>query len=240
MKSRFLLLLAFATPAAFAQTTSMMPEGSHDIYVGALATIGPRTEGSKEQWAMVVPNFSVRWSNGVFVQGLQAGIDLSSTPTFQYGPTLALGYRAPRADAPGSSGNWGLDPGAFISYSLAHNIGLSSSLNYGQGADGRCLLLHLGANYSLPLSAHQGLQLSTGVNVADHAYMRSYFSTRNYDASAGVKNAFLGAGWHVELNNKYRWFTGVTVTRLADKAALSPIVEERNGVRVSTGLSYHF
>jgi outer membrane scaffolding protein for murein synthesis (MipA/OmpV family) len=32
----------------------------------------------------------------------------------------------------------------------------------------------------------------------------------------------------------------VNLTRLADKAALSPIVEDRNGVRVSTGLSYHF
>lgn len=240
MKSCFLLLLACATPAVFGQTAAMMPEGSHDTYVGALATIGPRTQGSSKQQLLVLPNFSVNWSNGVFVQGLSAGIDLSSDPTLHYGPTLGIGRRAPRADAPGSNGTWGLDPGAFINYSLAHNIQLSSSLNYGDGNDGRGLQLNLGASYSMPLAAHHTLLLFTGVNVADHAYMKSYFSTRNYDAAAGVKNAYLGATWNVQLSNKYRLFTSVNLTRLADKAALSPIIEDRNGVRVSTGLSYHF
>lgn len=32
----------------------------------------------------------------------------------------------------------------------------------------------------------------------------------------------------------------VGATRLADKAAMSPIIADRNVVRVSTGLSYHF
>lgn len=240
MKYCIPLLLACATPAVFAQTAAMMPEGSRDTYAGALATVGPRTQGSREQQFIVVPNFSVNWSNGVFVQGLGAGIDLSSNPTIHYGPTLGLGQRAPRADAPGAHSTWGLNPGGFVSYSLAHNVQLSSSLNYGGGNDGRGLQLNLGASYSMPLAAHQTLLLYTGVNVADHAYMKSYFSARNYDAAAGVKNVYLGANWSVQLNNKYRLFTGVNLTRLANKAALSPIVEDRNGVRVSTGLSYHF
>lgn len=240
MKSCFLLLLDCAAPAVFAQTAAMMPEGSRDTEVGALATIGPRTQGGRQQQFIVVPNFSVNWSNGVFLRGLGAGIDLSGDPTLYYGATLGLGQRAPRADAPGAHSTWALNPGAFIGYSLAHNVQLSSSLYYGAGNDGRGLQLNLGASYSMPLAAHQTLLLFTGVNLADHAYMRSYFSTRNYDASAGVKNVALGANWTVQLNNKYRLFTGVTLTRLADKAALSPIVEERNGVRVSTGLNYHF
>lgn len=240
MKSCILLLLACATPTVFAQTAAMIPEGSHDTYVGVLATVGPRTQGSSRQQSLVLPNFSVNWSNGVFLQGLGAGIDLSSDPTMRYGPTLGIGQRAPRADGPGAHSTWGLNPGAFISYSLAHNVQLSSSLNYGGGNDGRGLQLNLGASYSMPLTAHQSLQLYTGVNVADHAYMKSYFSTRNYDASAGVKNVVLGATWNVQLNNKYRLFSGVSLSRLADKAALSPIVEERNGARVSAGLSYHF
>lgn len=240
MKSRFLLLFALVAPTAFAQTAAMMPEGSHDTYVGALVTVGPRTEGSKQQQLLVVPNFSINWSNGVFVEGLRAGIDLSSDPTIHYGPTLAVGRRAPRADVPGSSASWGLDPGMFIRYALAHNIQLSSSLSYGEGHDGRGTVMRLGASYSVPLSAHQALQLYTGVNLADHAYMQSYFSTRNYDAAAGVKNAYLGANWSVQINNKYRLFSAVSLTRLADKAALSPVVEERNGARVSAGVSYHF
>lgn len=240
MKSCLLLLLACATPAVFAQNGAMMPEGSRDTSVGALATIGPRSQGSRAQQFIVVPNFSVNWSNGVFLHGLGAGVDLSGDPSIHYGPTLGLGLRAPRADAPGAHTTWSLNPGAFIHYSLAHNIQLSSTLNYGAGNDGRGLQLNLGASYSMPLAAHQTLQLFTGVNLADHDYMKSYFSTRNYDAAAGVKNVAVGANWNVQLNNKYRLFTGVNLTRLADKAALSPIVQERNGVRVSTGLSYHF
>ena len=49
MKSRFLLLLTCAAPAVLAQTIAMMPEGSHDTYLGALTTIGPRADGSSLQ-----------------------------------------------------------------------------------------------------------------------------------------------------------------------------------------------
>lgn len=240
MKSRFLLLLACAAPAAFAQSNSLMPEGSHDIYVGALTTIGPRAEGSSQQSVLVVPNFSVAWSNGAFLQGQRAGIDLSGDRALHYGPILGFARRAPRADSPGSRGSWGVDPGVFVSYALAHNISLSSALEYGETYHARGLLLRLGASYGMPLSAHQSLQLSAGVNLADHRYMQSYFSARNYDAPGGLKNAYLGAHWGIQLNNKYRLQSGVQLTRLADKAALSPIVEERNGVRLSTALSYHF
>ena len=44
----------------------------------------------------------------------------------------------------------------------------------------------------------------------------------------------------IQLNNKYRLLSGVHLTRLADQATLSPIVEERKGVRLSTALSYHY
>jgi outer membrane scaffolding protein for murein synthesis (MipA/OmpV family) len=239
MKFRFLLLLAGAAPAVHAQTNAIMPEGSHDTYIGALATIGPRAEGSSRQSVLVVPNFSVAWSNGAFLQGTRAGFDLSGDRTLHYGPLFGFARRAPRADAPGSRGSWGVDPGAFVSYALAHNISLNSSLEYGE-ANGTGLLLRLGASYGVPLSAHQSLQLSTGVNLADHRYMQSYFSTRNYDAQGGLKNAYLGANWSVQLNNKYRLLSGVHLTRLADKAGLSPIVEQRNGVRLTTALSYHY
>ncbi|MDL2357779.1 MAG: MipA/OmpV family protein [Pseudomonadota bacterium] len=243
MTSRFLFLLALAAsaaPAAFAQTAAMMPEGSHDTYIGALATIGPRTEGSKQQVMLVVPNFSVNWSNGVFLEGLRAGVDLSNDPTLHYGPTLGLGRRAPRADVPGSSASWSVDPGVYVRYALAHNLQLSSSLDYGGGHDGRGLVMRLGASFRMPLTSHQALQVYTGANLADHAYMQSYFSTRNYDAAAGLKNVYLGANWNIQLSNKFRMFSGVSLTRLADKPGLSPIVEERNGARVSVGVSYHY
>jgi outer membrane protein len=37
-----------------------------------------------------LPVLQVEWSNGVFVSGMSAGMHLSSSPTVEYGPLLAI------------------------------------------------------------------------------------------------------------------------------------------------------
>jgi outer membrane protein len=243
MKSVLLALMTCACPLlAAAQTTELMPEGSHEASVGLLATVGPAAMGSKEKKLLLAPNFSIRWANGVFVDGLQAGVNLSSDPAMRFGPLVGLGWRKPRGDRAEQKGKWGVDGGAFFSYSLSHQLNFSSSLEYGDGNDGRGVRGELGGSFSTPLAAHHGVSLTAGVHMADAAYMRSYFEPRDHSwkASSGLEDAYAGAFWHAQLSNKFRLDTSVILTQLSHRAASSPLVEERSTTRVSTVLNYHF
>jgi MipA family protein len=112
----FVLAVACACGAAHAQTpaTNPMPDGSRDMYVGLGAQYAPRYEGAQERRTTAMPMLQVQWSNGVFISGMSMGMHLSESPSFEYGPLVAL---APGRDSSGtrmfrlgSVGNNGGDP----------------------------------------------------------------------------------------------------------------------------------
>jgi outer membrane protein len=95
------LAMAGACSAAHAQTpaTNPMPDGSRDLYVGLGAQHVPRYEGSSERRTTALPVVQMQWSNGLFVSGMSAGMHLSSSPSVEVGPLVAL---AAGRDASGS------------------------------------------------------------------------------------------------------------------------------------------
>ncbi|MCC2954579.1 MipA/OmpV family protein [Massilia sp. IC2-477] len=106
MKKLFALVLAVSGSAASAQTptTNPMPDGSRDMYAGLGVVSAPRYEGADSRKTSVLPVLQVQWSNGVFISGMSAGMHLSSSPTVEYGPLLAV---HPRRTESGTGGRVG-------------------------------------------------------------------------------------------------------------------------------------
>lgn len=92
MKKLFALVLAVSGSAASAQTptTNPMPDGSRDMYAGLGVVSAPRYEGADSRKTSALPVLQVQWSNGMFISGMSAGMHLSSSPTIEYGPLLAI------------------------------------------------------------------------------------------------------------------------------------------------------
>lgn len=92
MTKPFLIVFCAACSPAWAQTpaTNPMPDGSRDMYVGLGVQSAPRWDGAAQRKVAALPVLQVQWSNGLFVSGLSAGLHLSTDPTVEYGPLLAV------------------------------------------------------------------------------------------------------------------------------------------------------
>lgn len=100
------LALAAACGAASAQTPAVnpMPDGSRDLYLGLGAVSAPRYDGARERRVAALPVLQFEWSNGIFISGMTAGMHLSTAPSLEYGPLLAL---QPRREESGIGGGIG-------------------------------------------------------------------------------------------------------------------------------------
>lgn len=107
MHKILVLVLAGACSAAAAQTpaNNPMPDGSRDTYVGLGVASAPVYEGSAQRRVRALPVVQAAWSNGVFISGLSAGMHLSSGPSLEYGPLLAI---QPRRSESGLAGDVGI------------------------------------------------------------------------------------------------------------------------------------
>jgi MipA family protein len=92
MNKLLFLALSSACATTWAQTpaTNPMPDGSRDMYVGLGVQSAPRWEGTGSRKVSALPVLQVQWSNGLFISGLSAGMHLTDSPTFEYGPLVAV------------------------------------------------------------------------------------------------------------------------------------------------------
>ncbi len=99
MKILLTLLLGAACAPLHARTpaVNLMPDGSHDMYVGIGFVSAPAYDGARRPRRMAVPVLQGEWSNGVFVSGMNAGIHLSDQPSLEFGPLLAVQARRSEA-----------------------------------------------------------------------------------------------------------------------------------------------
>ncbi len=75
--------------AAQTPTHNLMPDGSHDLYMGLGAVYRAAYEGAEHHRKVFLPAIQMQWSNGVFLAGQTLGLHLSSRPDMEYGPLLA-------------------------------------------------------------------------------------------------------------------------------------------------------
>lgn len=222
MRPLLLLLSLTACHAALAQTPSdnMMPDGSHDMYLGVGVESLPRFEGSDDQRTQAVPAIQVQWSDGIFISGLSAGWHLSSTSGIEYGPLFSIepgrrdtAVQAVYVEAPAvtvsanAKVNYAYAPmhevamrpelGGFFNFYLTDSTRIATSVLYGSGENRDGLIVEADLQQSFRPAPHHTLSLMAGFNWANKEYMQSYFGVQPYSIAqvAGGGLAYLQDGF---------------------------------------------
>jgi outer membrane protein len=88
----FLIAALTLSVTAHAQSPAqnLMPDGSHDMYLGLGVMSRPVYEGAEHKKANVIPVMQMQWSNGAFLAGMSAGWHLSNQFNHEFGPLISL------------------------------------------------------------------------------------------------------------------------------------------------------
>ena len=150
----------------------------------ALGT-SPSRYGSAERSTYLMPQFSVEWSNGIFVEGLVLGMHMSDQPLLRYGPLLAVDFGTQLAD--GSKGKLRPVAGGFVNYVPMHELSLHAHVFAPIGDPGR-ILLNARAGTRTTLAPRHLLFAGVGANVLGGGAMQADFGTASHHASGGVRD----------------------------------------------------
>jgi outer membrane scaffolding protein for murein synthesis (MipA/OmpV family) len=236
MNKFFVLALAASSGAAWAQTpaSNPMPDGSRDMYVGLGAVSAPRFEGAENRKVSALPVLQVQWSNGLFISGTSAGLHLSSDPTLEFGPLLALQPKRTESGTGTGVGDVGsatilpgapltlartpnrlagmeeihtrLQGGAFLNYYLTPQLRMTSSVLYGSGNERNGALLSLGLQQlASPLARHHTLSLSGGVTFANRNYNTAFFGVGEGETLRSGNLAYEPGGGLKDVHVGARW-----------------------------------
>jgi outer membrane scaffolding protein for murein synthesis (MipA/OmpV family) len=248
-------LLCLLPLAVSAQTTSLfMPEGSKDLYLGATYVNVPRAEGSQDRRGILIPTASVQWSNGIYLDTNELGLNLSPAPNVRLGPFISPSFSSVREQQSDGSTKeklkFSAEFGGFYSYRVAHNISANANIIFGAGDDRKGIVSNFALNFSTPVAPHHFIGLSVGFTLANQKYMQSQFGVSAesaaaehidaFRASAGMKNLFVGSNWNWELNHKWSLTTGINIKHYLGSAAESPWVKQHNDTSFVSSLNYHY
>lgn len=231
-------VLALAMAPALAQSDlSLMPEGSKEVTLGATLGNSPSRYGSAGRSTYLVPQFSVEWSNGIFVEGLVLGMHMSDQPLLRYGPLLALDFGTQLPD--GSKGKLRPVAGGFVNYVPVQELSLHAHLFAPIGAPGRVLLNARAGTHTTLAPRHQ-LFVGVGANLLGGAAMQADFGTARYRPSGGVRDVYADLRWQWQFSPKYTLTGAMQASRLLGDAAASPRTSERNGTTTAVTLKYSY
>jgi len=231
------------------------PNVSEGGAVGAAVLVGRQYQGSDESRVRVLPNIEYQWSNGFFAGVLNGvGYNASTRPDLAYGVrvTADFGRKENRSDALRGLGD--IDPrpevGAFLNYSPAPSIMLSSSLRYGSGNDRKGLIVDLGAGWSTSLSPSLRFGTSLATSWANSDYTQEYFGISSTQASrsgyaqfapgGGFRDLRLGASLIYSITPEWSLVGSVTYSELLGDAKRSPIVRQKGGASAVIAVAYRF
>lgn len=231
----FVLLAGACAPCLAQSPNTLMPEGSRETSAGVMFGSLPAAEGTRKRNRVLFPFLRIQWSNGVFVNNLSAGMQLSRTPHWRYGPLVEVGGHEARE--PGERDERRLLVGGFAQYSLLHNVRLGALALHNGARGGGGNILQLTARSWKSLAPHHSGSLELGVDMADGRYMHSHFGD---SASAGVKNTFVAAGWNWQVSRKFDLHTVAKFSQLSSNAGTGRFVATRGGTQLITALSYGF
>lgn len=236
------LALAAACSVSNAQTpaTNPMPDGSRDMFVGLGVVSAPRYVGAEARKQRALPVFQVQFSNGVFVSGMSAGMHLSSRPSVEFGPLLAVQPRRTSAGTDGGVGdaadNMSLTPlsgvrkagrrdplsgmetiharlqyGAFLNYYVTPQWRATSSLLWGAGNARNGGKLELGVQrVAAAIGPHHRLSLAAGVTVVNRSYQQAFFGVTEADSVSSVNAAYTPGGGLSDASVAARWNWALT------------------------------
>lgn len=233
--------LSLATPIAAraADSPFLMPEGTSEYAIGMFVNRG-KVDGDKALDRDKVGtsphlHFEARWSNGIFINGLWLGKEMSGTPNLSYGPMFTMTRE--RSVAPGADTRWVPVFGAYASYALLHDLSLGARGYQVGGGDGA--QLNVQATWHKSVGQHQGISIGVGTNLVDRRFLQTNLRA-GPDAAGGVKDVYVEARLRWELNAKYTLAAGVDRRRLKGSAAASPLAPQRGNTGYAVGLIHYF
>lgn len=239
MTKFFISLLILTTTlcdAALAQTpaANLMPDGSHDMYIGIGAVLHPRYEGSNDNRLSALPVLQVQWSNGIFIAGMSAGMHLSEQPDQEFGPLLTFdggrnvngtghGVACPRCEAnPSITGGVtkvssnkleGMDDinprvllGGFYNTQLANNLRMTNTLLFGAGNQHQGLRWNTDLRYSFyDFKPHHHVTISAGASLVNQAYNQAYFGVTRAEFLRSLNSSYTASAGVKDIHAELHW-----------------------------------
>lgn len=216
MALRYLVaILACLGAASAGASPFLMPEGTRELSVGLGLGNSEGDDGSGRRETYLQPYFDARWSNGVFLEGLWLGMQLSQAPGLQYGPLVTAARE--RSSAPGSDTQLMPVFGAFMNYQLLHNLHVAANgFRMAGSRGGSQVNLRLTTHRSM--APHHTLVLAAGLRLSDRRFLQARLDA-GPDAQAGVQDSHIEGRWRWEINPKYTASATVVARHLHGDAA---------------------
>jgi outer membrane protein len=229
------------------------PVGGATVTVGLSLARMPRFDGAAHDRTRALPLLSYRSGRFFADPLLGVGYDLSNLDGWQLGPMLAYRFGRKAHDDAHLQGlgdiAGGLDLGGFARRSLGP-IQLQATLRQGVSGQARGTQLKLGASYTLAAGLNDRLVLDASVDWADRTVMQGLFgvtvaqSARSglpqHDVGAGVRRFGSGVLWTHALTPQWFSTAGLTLHRLGDNTATSPVAQKRHTSMMVLGLGLRF
>lgn len=229
--SFYFFVMLGACGSAMAQTPALnlMPDGSHDLYIGLGAESRPAYQGARETRVVALPVLQMEWSNGVFIAGASAGMHLSHQSQQEYGPMLLLeGQRDPygTSSTAGSINNGiiqsgqvssnklvGMDEinmhllaGGFYNFAITDGLRLTNNLLYGAGNSHDGLRLISDLRYHLNTFApHHTVSVSAGLTLVNQAYNQTYFGVTSAESLRSHNHMFTPSAGVKDVHADMHW-----------------------------------
>ncbi len=225
----FVMLGACGSTMAQTPAVNLMPDGSHDLYIGLGAESRPAYQGARETRVVALPVLQMEWSNGAFIAGASAGMHLSNQSQQEYGPMLLLeGRRSPygTSTTAGSINNGvtqsnqvtsnklvGMDDinvrllaGGFYNVAITDALRMTNSLLYGAGNSHDGLRLNSDLRYQVSTFApHHTVSVSAGVSIVNQAYNQTYFGVSSAESLRSHNHIYTPSAGIKDLHADMHW-----------------------------------
>lgn len=260
------LIRLFATLTSCACISSSSNAQSLHGFTSIGAFINSDYEGSDDYEVNPAIVARLQYKN-YYIQtvGLGAILNLSSHPSFEYGP--AINYRMGRDDDVDSNAvslmteiDGAIEAGAFLKAHLARNVFLSSDqlsfevkalFDVSSTHDG--MELTFGPSYDIKFSDKLLLSNSLRVTYNNDDYMQTYFGITtqdslqsglaSFEAGSGIKSLGVSSLLHYQLKRDWSLMAMVSYEKLFSDAKDSPLTElegSDNQFKALLGINYHF
>lgn len=246
---------AVGASTASAQTSSLdwLPK---DWQAGAFVLTAPKYEGSSKYQVLGIPIIAPAGTGDGLVQVKGADdirLRLFTAQGLEFGPLAGWRFSRDEEDAPRLNGLGDVDGGLVLGAYGAYRMGpVAAFVSYHHQVTGDDTggLVRFGLDGKTRLQPWLTVNATLGSTWASDQYMRAFFSVTpdqsarsglaTYDASAGIKDVFLGLGADFELDQRWTLKLMGRYTHLVGDAADSPIVEREGQWFGGAGLTYRF
>lgn len=221
--------------------------------LGAAVRFAPKYEGGGRYQFGALPIIDVTLGKHLFVN-VRDGVGLYAWNADGFKLGAAIGYAPGRKENDGSRlrGMGDIDAAARAavigSYSF-DRVSLSAKLSRDIGGS-EGVLGTVGAGYKLVSSSRFGLTIDGSTTWADKTYMKDRFGVSpeqsyrsgnaRYSPDSGFKDVTLGLGSTYGLTENWALVGSAGVSVLMNKAANSPVVEDKSSFFSTLGAAYQF